>query len=217
MALRVMTVDDHPIVRNGVKSLLASGPEGGAVDVIGEAADGRQAIEAARKLRPDVIIMDPAMPKLNGADATSQICRENPHTAVIALSMHSDERYVRRMLVAGASAYVLKTCTAEELCHAIRVAHEGGTYLTPDVAASVVEGYLNGQTPSPSAGEDLSEREREVLQLIAEGKTAKEIGRLLHVSSRTIDSHRQRIMAKLKANSVAELTKHAIRMGLTAV
>lgn len=214
MSANVLVADDHAVVRQGVRSLLES-CEGYAM--VGEASDGRQAVELARKCKPDIVLMDPAMPGLNGADATVRIRTDCGEIPVLALSMHSDAHYVCLMLSAGASGYVLKTCDVGELLHAMKVLLDGGTYLTPEVASQVVDGYLNGGGPQEFEATDLSSREREVLQMLAEGKTAKQIGRLLHVSSRTVDSHRQRIMAKLKVDSVASLTKCAIRMGLTAI
>jgi len=210
----VLIVDDHPVIRRGVRMLFSRNTD---YKVVGEANNGREAVEAARKLRPAVVLMDPAMPELNGVDATVQIRAELPGTVVLALSMHSDEQYVSRMLAAGAAGYLLKTCDAEELFRAIDVARKGQTYLTPEVAGAVVDGYVNGRRAEPGEGTKLSTKEREVLQLVAEGRSAKEIGQLLHVSSRTIDSHRQRIMAKLEVDSVAGLTKCAMRMGLTTV
>jgi len=197
-----------------VRALL-DGRDGYAI--VGEAGHGREAVEMARRHMPAVVLMDPAMPELNGAEATAQILKECPGVVVVALSMHSDPKYVSRMLAAGASGYLLKTCDAEELLRSIEVAVSGGKYLAPEVASVVVDAYVNGRDPNEAAASGLTDREREVLQLLAEGKMAKEIARLLHVSSRTIDSHRQRLMAKLEVNSVAELTKCAIRMGLTTV
>lgn len=214
MEAQVLIADDHLVVRRGVRALLSSNA---SYHVIGEATNGREAVEAARNLNPTVVLMEPVMPELNGADATRQIRAESPKTVVLALSMHSDEQYVLRMLAAGAAGYLLKTCDAEELFHAIEVVVGGRTYLTPEVAGAVVEGYVNGRGAEAGDDEKLSAREREVLQLLAEGYTAKGIGRVLHVSSRTIDSHRQRIMAKLEVDSVAKLTKCAIRMGLTTL
>jgi len=210
----VLIADDHPLVRRGIRALLESST---ACEVCAEAGNGRDAVAAARALKPQCVIMDPGMPGLNGADATVQIRREHPETVVVALSMHSDAQHVGAMLHAGASAYLLKTCEAKELLHAIEVALDGGTYLTPTVASEVVDGYVHGRDRSAWAGLSLSAREREVLQLIAEGNSTKQIGRVLHVSPRTIDSHRQRLMAKMNVDSVAGLTKQAIRLGLTTV
>jgi DNA-binding NarL/FixJ family response regulator len=214
MDTSVVIADDHPVVRRGVRALLAS-REG--YEVVGEASNGREAVDLVRQHRPAIVLMDPAMPGMNGADATSQIRKECPGVVVLALSMHSDGQYVSRMLAAGAAGYLLKTCQADELLHAIEVVLQGGTYLTPEVASGIVDGYLSGHGPNEASVSCLCDREREVLQLLAEGESAKDIGRALHVSSRTVDSHRQRIMAKLKVDNLAGLTKCAIRMGLTAL
>jgi DNA-binding NarL/FixJ family response regulator len=212
MGTSVVIADDHPVVRRGVRALLAS-REG--YEVIGEAGNGREAVDVALRLLPAIVLMDPAMPGLNGADATSQIRKDCPDTIVLALSMHSDGQYVSRMLAAGAAGYLLKTCEADELLHAIDITLKGQTYLTPEVASEIVDHYVNGNSPNDADASCLSDREREVLQLLAEGKSGKETGQILHISSRTVDSHRQRIMAKLRVDSVAGLTKCAIRMGLT--
>lgn len=214
MSTTVLIADDYPVVRCGIRALLSS-VEG--YKVIGEASNGREAVQQAARLHPDVVLIDPAMPELNGADATARIRRETPGTIVLALSMHADRTHVRRMLASGVSGYVLKTCDVDELFRAIDVARSGGTYLSPEVAGTVVEDYVNGKAPDGHTDDRLSDREREVLQLLSEGKTTKQIGQLLHVSSRTIDSHRQRIMEKLGVKSIAELTKCAIRMGLTTL
>ena len=210
---RVLIADDHKVVRRGLRALLKDQQD---LDIVGEADDGRAAVEMARELEPDVIIMDAVMPGLSGALATKQLQKQCPNARVVALSMHSDKRYVADMLKAGASAYLLKTCDVSELVHAITIAAAGRTYLSPDVAEAVVEAYVNPLEAGPSRSQ-LTDREREVLQLLAEGKSAKQTGVLLHVSSRTTDSHRQRIMDKLGLYSVAELTKYAVRAGLTSL
>lgn len=214
MTTTVVLVDDHRLVRDGLRALLESRTD---VEVVGEADDGRAAVQLARKLLPDVVVMDPAVGGLNGAGAARQIRDTCPDVKVVALSMHSDKRYVSRMLQAGASAYLSKTCDVEELIHAINITTAGGTYLSPEVAATVVQGYVSGTGAGSSESHGLSDREAEVLQLLAEGKNSKGIGLLLHVSSRTVDSHRQRIMKKLDIHTLAELTKYAIRAGLTTV
>ncbi len=213
MGIRVLLVDDHAVVRTGLRALLDGQ---GGLEIVGEANDGWSAIELAAELSPDLIIMDVVLPRLNGPAAVRQIRKDCPSVAIVAFSMYSNGRYISEMLEAGASAYVLKTCDVEELWHAIRVALGGKTYLSPEIAGTVVEGYLN----APSTGlpdSRLSERERQVLQLLAEGKGSKQVAPVLHVSPRTIDSHRQRIMEKLGLYSVAELTKYAIREGLTPI
>ena len=214
MGTQLLLVDDQALVRRGLLSLLEGMSD---LEIVGEADNGREAVELARQLSPDVVITDVDTPVLNGADAARQIRTECPGTSVIALSRRSDTLSVARMLKAGASAYLLKTCDLEELLHAIDVVVGGGTYLTPEVMGDVVEGYLSGTTPESLKTSGLSGREREVLQLLAEGKNSKQIARILGVSSRTVDSHRQRIMEKLGIHSVAELTKSAIRAGLTTV
>ena len=214
MVTRLLLADDHKVVRRGLRALLK---DQGNMEVVGEADDGRLAVQMTGELSPDAVIMDAAMPGLNGDTATRQIRKEYPTVRVIALSMHSDRRYVLRMLRAGASAYLLKTCDVDELLHAISIAAGGGTYLSPEVTETVVEECMNGAHAEPSDAAGLSDRETEVLQLLAEGMSAKEIGNLLHVSSRTIDSHRQRIMEKLDIHTLAELTKYAVRAGLTSL
>jgi DNA-binding NarL/FixJ family response regulator len=171
----------------------------------------------ARKFRPDVIIMDVAMPDLNGIEATRQIVAELPGVKIIALSMHDDRRFVLNMLKAGAAGYMLKDCAFKDLAKAIRVVMSKKTYLSPEVADIVVKDYLSTtQATESSAFNLLSPREREVLQLLAEGKTSAQISETLHVSIKTVETHRQNLMLKLKVRSVAELTKYAIREGLTS-
>jgi len=189
----------------------------GEYEVVGETGNGREAVDLAAKHAPDLVFMDSALPGLNGAEATSRILKMCPDAVVVALATQPDPQCLSRMLAAGAAGYVLKTCEPEELLRAVEVALGGGKYLMPELTSVVIDACVNGCGTNGSAPAELTRREREVLQLIAEGHTAKEIGRMLHVSSRTIDSHRQRLMAKLKVHSVAELTKCAIRMGLTTI
>jgi len=214
MAIRILLADDHQIVRGGFRSLLQQQRD---LEVVGEAGDGRAALELARRLKPDMIVMDVAMPDLNGVDATRQILRELPNVKVLALSMHPSRRVVTDMLRAGACGYLVKTCALEELVQAVRAVDAGKTYLSPEIAGGVVEEYVHrvaagASGPSPAA---LSQREREVLQLVAEGKTTRQIAAALHVTVKTVETHRHNIMEKLKVHSVAELTKYAIREGLT--
>ena len=215
MGVRVLIADDHRIVRDGLRSLIAEEQD---MSVVGEAENGRAAVELAQELSPDVVIMDVSMPGLNGLEATRQIRKAVPAPRVIALSMHADRRFVTGMLSAGASGYLLKDCAFEELVRAIRAVASGQTYLSPGVAGAVVQDYVNrlaaSDQPAPSV---LSPREREVLQLVAEGWATKEIAAQLHVSVKTIETHRRQIMDKLGVGSVAELTKQAIRMGLTSL
>lgn len=213
MSYKVLLADDHKIVRDGLRTLLDKNEE---VRVVGEAENGRTAVQQAKKLAPDIVILDVAMPDLNGIEAARQIIGECPGVKVIAVSMHSDRRYVAEMLKAGASAYLSKDYAFDELENAIKAVISGKVYLSPDISGVVVDNYVR-QTPNPeaSAFSLLSQREREVVQLLAEGKTAKEIANELHVSIKTVETHRTNIMAKLNIHRLAELTKYAIREGLT--
>ncbi len=217
MATRIVLVDDHGIMRQGLRSMLN---ECENMEVVGEAADGREALDVVKQSRPDVVVTDFTMPNLNGADATRVVLKEFPHVKVIALSVHSDTMFVSEMLRAGASGYVLKDCLFQELVEAIETVGAGGTYLSPRVAGVVVEGYisqLDGGDPTKSPLEALTVREREVLQMIAEGKTTKQIALVLHVSTKAIEANRRRIMDKLDAHSIAELVKCAILGGLASL
>jgi DNA-binding NarL/FixJ family response regulator len=214
MSIKVMIADDHQIVREGLRAMLEKEHD---IQVVGEAVDGRMTERLARELVPDVIIMDVAMPDLNGIEATRQIVAELPGVKIIALSMHDDRRFVLNMLKAGAAGYMLKDCAFKDLAKAIRVVMAHKTYLSHEIADIVVKDYLASSSPMESSVfQLLSPREREVLQLIAEGKTSGQIADNLHISVKTVESHRQQIMMKLKIKSVAELTKYAIREGLTS-
>ena len=215
MSIRILLADDHAIVRQGLRALLEKQPD---MEVVGEAENGRKAFELARELLPDVIVMDITMPNLNGADATRQITREFPEVKVIALSIHSNKRFVVNMLKAGAAGYILKECLFEELVKAIRTVTGGGAYLSPQITGLVVGDYVqNLLTDAHLPLEILTDREHQVLQLLAEGRFTKQIALELHVSTKTIESCRRRIMLKLDINSVAELTKFAVREGLTTL
>ena len=209
-----MIADDNQIMREGLRAMLDKEHD---IQVVGEADDGRMTQRLARDLVPDVIIMDVAMPDLNGIEATRQIVAELPGVKIIALSMHDDRRFVLNMLKAGAAGYMLKDCAFKDLAKAIRVVMSHKTYLSHEVADIVVKDYLTStQTAESSAFQLLSPREREVLQLIAEGRTSAQVADKLHISVKTVETHRQQIMVKLKIKSVAELTKYAIREGLTS-
>jgi DNA-binding NarL/FixJ family response regulator len=215
MSIRILLADDHKITRQGLRSLL---DENDDMEVLAEAENGRDAIELARKLNPDVIIMDVSMPDLNGVEATRQIIQDNPHVRVVALSMHSDTLFVSEMLKSGASGYLLKECAFQELEQAIRTVTDGKAYLSPSMSGVVVEDYLHRLSKADmSTSEVLTDREREVLQLIAEGQSTKQVALKLHISAKTVETHRRQIMNKLDMHTVAELTKYAIRKGLTAL
>jgi len=188
------------------------------LEVVGMAANGRQALVLTRRLKPDVVIMDIAMPELNGIDATRQIVEEVPGVKVIALSMHSEKQFVEGMLRAGVAGYLLKESAFEELIKAIRVVCAGKKYLSPDVTDIVLRDYLNPADEKDSEQTpDLTLREREVLQLLAEGRATREIAERLNISIKTVESHRKNIMTKLDLHTVAELTKYAVRRGLTSI
>jgi two-component system, NarL family, response regulator NreC len=215
MSIRIILADDHKIVRNGLRSLLEK--EDG-MEVVAEAEDGRTAVMLAVNLSPHVVIMDIAMPGLNGVEATRQIIAAAPHIKVIALSMHADKRYIMEMLKAGASGYLLKDSAFEELAGAIRTALDNKTYLSPHISEIVIGDYVQQlQKSDGSAFSMLSTREREVLQLLAEGNSTAQIADRLCLSVKTVETHRQHIMEKLNIRSVAELTKYAIREGLTSL
>ena len=211
--MRVVLADDHRIMRDGLRAVLTAA----GVQVVGEAGDGEAAIAEAARSHPDVVVIDIAMPKLSGIEATRELRAKMPGTKVIALSMNSDRRYVMAMLEAGAAGYLLKDAAADELLVALDAVGRGETYLSPAIAASVVDHALRAR-PSPSSGPEkpLSAREREVVQRIAEGKSSKEIATILHIAVPTVDTHRRQIMDKLQLRTIAELTKYAIREGLTS-
>lgn len=219
MSIRVLLVDDHKIVRDGLRSLLAKETD---ISVVGEADSGRDALALATQLRPGVVLMDITMKGLNGIDATRQIISEVPGLRVIALSMHSDRRYVSDMLAAGASGYLMKDSAFEELAVAIRTVAGGRTYLSEGISQVVVEDYvqrISGNAHEPVTGptKPLSPREREVLQLIAEGHATKGIAALLHLSVKTVETHRRQIMDKLRIYNIAGLIKYAVREGLASL
>ncbi len=211
MAIRVLLADDHRIFRKGLRSLLEDIPY---ISIIGETADGRSAVREVEKQRPDVVLMDISMPDLNGIEATRQIKQANPDTVVLGLSMHEDERFVGEMLRAGADGYLSKKCDTDELAAAIRTAMKGQTFISPSVASDLVHGYIRNQAPDQAMFSLLTDREREVLQLVAEEKSVKEIASILNLSPKTVHTHRENIMSKLKNHSVAGLTKYALRCGL---
>ncbi len=215
MDIKILLADDHKITRDGLKALLESQKN---MIVIGEAENGRQAVRLASELAPDVIVMDINMPELNGIEATRQIISELPETKIIALSMYSDKRYVVGMLKAGVSGYLLKNCAFDELVSAITAVVANQNYMSQKIADTVMKDYANILESSDSSpASTLTAREREVLQLIAEGLKTKDIATRIHVSVKTVETHRQQVMRKLNAKSVAELTKIALREGLTSL
>lgn len=215
MSIRVLLSDDHRIMCEGLRSLLEKEPD---IELIGEAEDGRSTLELASRLKPQVVVMDISMPDLNGIDATRKLLEKLPSVKVLALSMHTDQRFIEGMLRAGATGYLPKDCASEELVGAIRTVLSNQTYLSPSIADVVRRDYLSQRRGADiSVSYVLTEREREVLQLMAEGKNTKEIASRLQVSVKTIETFRQHIMQKLNLHSLAELTKYAIREGLTSL
>jgi DNA-binding NarL/FixJ family response regulator len=215
MSVKILLADDHKIMREGLRSLIEKKPD---MEVVAEAENGRMTVQLARRLRPDVVIMDVAMPDMNGMEATHRIIDGSSGVKVIALSVHSDRRFVAGMLSAGASGYLLKDCAFEELEHAIQAVILNRIYLGNGIANIVVGDYVTHLRKSDSpAFSVLTAREREVLQLLAEGKTTKQIASCLSVSIKTVETHRRQIMDKLNLDSIAELTKYAIREGLTHI
>jgi two-component system response regulator NreC len=215
MTVHILVADDHCIVRQGLCSLIESKPE---YEVAGQACSGREAVRFTRRLCPEIVIMDIGMPDLNGIDATRMCIEACPGIKVIALSIHADRRYVLRMLKAGAQGYILKESAFHELIQAIEAASRNQVYLSPKVAGTVVEDAIRFTMPEPSSPFDrLTVKEREVLQMIAEGRTTRRMAAILNVSIKTVEARRKVIMRKLDLHSIAELTKYAIREGLTSV
>ncbi len=213
MLIKVLLADDHQIIREGLRSLVNREPD---MEVVAEADNGRMAVQLNEKRAPDVVIMDINMPDLNGMEATRQIVSTTPNVKIVALSMLSDHRFITGMIKAGASGYLLKDCAFKELSQAIRTVAEGKIYLSPAISGAIRE-FVSELPETASVSVELTAREREVIQLIAEGKSTKEIADILHVSVKTIETHRQNVMKKLRISSVAELTKYAIREGLTSI
>ncbi len=215
MSTKIVVVDEHKILREGLSTLIAKQPD---MEIVGEATDGREALQLVEKLTPDLILMDVTMPNLNGIEATRKIKSKNPDIEIIALSLHSDRRYVLGMIDAGASGYLLKECAFEELVRAINTVMSKKKYLSPGISDILIEEYVKKNTQEkPTIYSKLTPREREILQLIAEGKNTKEIAGYLFISVKTVETHRRHIKRKLRVDSVAELTKIAIKEGLTVL
>jgi len=213
MSIRILLADDHTVMRNGLRLLLERQPN---LEVVGEAADGREAVEMAATTKPDVVVMDIAMPHLNGVEAARQIAARSPLTAIAILSMHSDESYVIRSLKAGARAYLLKDSAEADLIAAINSITEGKSFFSPAVRQILKEDYMHqlAEMGAEDSYELLTNREREVLQLVAEGKSNKEVANLLNLSLYTVETHRTHILQKLNLHSVPELILYAVRKGI---
>lgn len=213
--MKVLIAEDHKLMAEGLCALINSRPD---LDLVGVAHDGRAAVKLASQLTPDIVLMDIGLPKLNGLEATRQISNQCRGVKIMALSMHSEKRYVEGMIKAGATGYMVKDCMFDELSQAIDIVADGKTWLCRSVAGTVLDNYFeNLRHNRSSAGTTLTNREREVLQLIAEGRNTKEIAGDLNVSIKTVETHRRQVMNKLEIHSVAKLTKYALREGLTSL
>jgi DNA-binding NarL/FixJ family response regulator len=215
MTIRIVLADDHEIVREGLRSLLEHHTD---IEIVAEASDGVSAVEVVTEQQPDVIVMDASMPGLNGIEATRQILHHFPQARIICLSMHSESQFVTAMLESGASGYLLKDCASEELIRAIQAVQAGTIYLSPAIGQVVADHFKpGGEYNEPSAFSILSDKERAVLQLLAEGHSTKAVAQRLNLSVKTIASHREHLMQKLAIDSIAGLTKYAIQQGLTTL
>ena len=215
MPVTVLIADDHRLFRDGLRTLLEKQKN---IRVVAETTDGVETVAAVAELKPDIVLMDISMSELNGIEAARRIVSQGSRTRIIMLSMHSDRRFITESLKAGAMGYLLKDCAFEEVLLAVKTVREGTMYLSSRISESVIKDYVAIAKSAPgSAFSILSAREREVLQLLAEGKSTKEAAARLHVSVKTIETHRKQIMDKLDIHSVAELTKYAIREGLTSL
>ncbi|MGO9595852.1 MAG: response regulator [Steroidobacteraceae bacterium] len=212
MTTRLILVDDHAIFREALRMMLRAETD---IEVVGEAGNGREAIDLARELSPDIIVLDVGMPDMNGIEATAAIVDRSPQIKVIALSTHSDRRFVAEMIKAGASGYVVKTAASSELLRAIRAVAQGQSYLCPQVAAGVMRASTEDPQRRRSGPPELTRREREVLKLLAEGLRTASIAARMHLAPSTVEVHRRNLMRKLDLHSVADLTKYALREGLT--
>lgn len=210
--IKVLLVDDHTIFREGIRALLSAEPD---MEVVGEACDGAQAIELAAKLLPDIIVMDLIMPGMNGMQAAQQLHDRHPDIKVLILSMYDDEEYIRQILKAGASGYVLKRAASDDLLRAIREVEDGGSALHPTVAAKLIKDYVRRtkSTQKRSSDSILTARESEVLKLVAEGRTNRQIAEILGLGRKTVDAHRTNIMRKLDLHDVTGLVKYALKRG----
>ena len=216
MAIKVFLADDHAVVLDGMRALLEVETD---IQVIGTAADGRAAARRIKKLNPDVVVLDIAMPELNGIEATARICESNPATRVLILSMHDTSEHIFRALKAGARGYLLKESAGKEVVAAIRAIHAGGRYLSRRIEETVIDNYvhLRESASPPSPLEKLSSREREILQLVVEGKSSAEIAKSLSISPKTVETYRSRLMQKLALKDLPSLVKFAIQHGLTTL
>jgi DNA-binding NarL/FixJ family response regulator len=210
MRIKVLIADDHQLFREGLVNLLSDADD---IEVIGQAKDGKETIERARKLNPDVILIDIGMPLMNGIDATRILKKENPALKIVAVSMHSDRQFVKGILEAGADGYLLKNCTYRQLIDAVHSVVAGKKYLSDEITGMIIQGYLEPSDYDNDGNEELSDRETEIMKLYAEGKSTREISEKLFISVKTVGTHKQHIFDKLKLNSNADIVKYALKRG----
>lgn len=211
MKIKVLITDDHQLFREGLSNLLFSAPD---IEVIAQAENGKDAIEKAKHFMPDVALLDIAMPEMNGIEATRELKKILPKLKIVAVSMHSDRQYVKGILEAGADGYLLKNCTYRQLTDAIKTVHSGKKFLSEDITGIVIDGYLNSSASDSNGFSLLSEREKEIFLLFAEGKSTREIGDKLFISVKTVGTHKQHILEKLKLKTNADMVKFALKQGL---
>jgi len=212
MSIKVMLADDHAMLRDGLNRAFQNEDD---IEVVGQVGDGYSAVKLVRECSPDIVVMDIGMPELNGIETTRIIKKEFPNVKIIGLSMHSNDKYVREMFRAGASGYLLKNCPFQELVEAVRTVMGGKTYVSPSIGDMIIQEYISKPDEEKSVFSLLSQREREVLQHFAEGKTTKQTAMCLHISPKTVEAHRLNLMNKLGIDNIAQLTKYAIQEGLT--
>lgn len=214
MKIKVLIADDHQLFREGLVNLLFAAPD---IEVIAQAKDGKEAVEKARHFKPDVVLIDIGMPIMNGIEATGVLKKELPDVKIVAVSMHSDRQYVKGILEAGADGYLLKNCTYRQLTDAIKSVFEGKKYLSEDITELVITGYLDPSKTESDSYSELSEREKEIFLLFAEGKSTREISEKLFISVKTVGTHKQHILDKLKLKNNADMVKYAIKKGLIQI
>ncbi|MHB9141409.1 MAG: response regulator [Paludibacter sp.] len=214
MSIRILIADDHQLFREGIVNLLSASPQ---IEIVAQAENGQEAIEKAKKLKPDIVIMDLSIPVMNGVDATRILHKELPEIRVLALSMHADKHYIKEALEAGVSGYLFKNCTYDQLIEAINTVYQGEKYLSAKITEVLIRDYLSKEEEVHDNSEELSERESEILKLMAEGKSTREISDVLFISVKTVGTHKQHILEKLKLRSTADLIKYAIKKGIVGL
>jgi len=214
MAIQILITDDHQLFREGIVNLLAASPQ---IKVVGQAGNGQEAIEMARTLKPDVVIMDLSLPVVNGVDATRILHQELPDTRILVLSMHADKHFIKEALEAGASGYLFKNCTYSQLIEAINTVYQGKKYLSAKITEVLIDDYLNKDEEVTGIQQELTERESEILKLIAEGVSARDISAQLFISVKTVGTHKQHLLEKLKLKSTVDIIKYAIKKGIISL